>query len=254
MGRWAIQLLGLIGIRLFLWRCDPSMTICAIHQPNFFPWLGYFDKIRRADTFVFLDKANYPKSGNSMGCWCNRVRINVNGQGAWISCPVVREHGVQPINTVRIDNKRPWRNAIRRTIENNYRKAPNFVSAFPLIDSLLGFESDSLAEFNTNAIVTLAGHCGLTTRFVAESELPSIELTSTARLMEIVKAVGADTYLCGGGASGYQDDAAFPEAGLKIVYQNFSATPYGNPSRFIPGLSIIDWLMDRSDRSKAGLI
>jgi len=139
-------------------------------------------------------------------------------------------------------------------METNYRKAPDFALAFPLIDGLLAFESDSLAEFNTNAIVTLANHRGFTTRFVAESELPSMEGTSTARLVEIVKAVGADTYLCGGGASGYQDDAAFPAAGLKIVYQNFSVTPYGNPARFIPGLSIIDWLMHRSDQWEAGLV
>ena len=33
--------------------------IVAIHQPNFFPWLGFFDKIRRADVFVFLDDVSY---------------------------------------------------------------------------------------------------------------------------------------------------------------------------------------------------
>ena len=29
--------------------------IVAIHQPNFFPWLGYFNKMIMCDTFVVLD-------------------------------------------------------------------------------------------------------------------------------------------------------------------------------------------------------
>ena len=40
--------------------------ICAIHQPNFFPWLGYFEKIWRADVFIFLNQVDYEKSGHSM--------------------------------------------------------------------------------------------------------------------------------------------------------------------------------------------
>jgi len=214
--------------------------------------LGYFDKIRRADTFVFLDRANYPKSGSSMGSWCNRVRINVEGRAAWISCPVVREHGVQPISTVKIDNRRPWRDTIRTTIEKSYRKAANFESAYSLIDRLLAFESESLSGFNVNAITSLAGHLGLRTRFAAESELPPNEHTSTARLVAIVKAVGADSYLSGGGAGGYQDDAAFANAGLQLVYQNFAVIPYMDADKFIPGLSIIDWLMHRNDQQKVG--
>ena len=29
--------------------------IVAAHQPNFLPWLGYFDKMRKADLFVSVD-------------------------------------------------------------------------------------------------------------------------------------------------------------------------------------------------------
>ncbi len=50
------------------------MAIVAIHQPNFFPWLGYFDKIARCDHFVLLDHVQFQKTG---GVWSNRVRMMV---------------------------------------------------------------------------------------------------------------------------------------------------------------------------------
>ena len=50
--------------------------IVAIHQPNFFPWLGYFDKIR-VDQFIFFGSC--PTSKN-VGSWTNRVPIFVSGE------------------------------------------------------------------------------------------------------------------------------------------------------------------------------
>jgi hypothetical protein len=36
--------------------------IIAIHQPQFMPWLGYFDKMGQVDAFVLLDNVQYKKN------------------------------------------------------------------------------------------------------------------------------------------------------------------------------------------------
>ncbi|NMQ05969.1 hypothetical protein E4Q08_12220 [Candidatus Accumulibacter phosphatis] len=37
------------------------MVIISAHQPAYLPWLGYFDKIARADVYVFLDTVQFEK-------------------------------------------------------------------------------------------------------------------------------------------------------------------------------------------------
>jgi WbqC-like protein len=214
-----------------------------MHQPTFLPWLGYFDKIRRADVFVFLDRVNYQKSGSSMASWCNRVAIRINGAAAWISCPVVREHGPQIIDTVRIDERRPWRDELRAVIERNYRKAPRFQPAFELIDGLLRYESDYLADFNINAIRAIARRLGCEADYLRQSALPPVEQKATERLVAICRQLGADTYVSGDGSGDYLDQDAFVRAGVRLAFQNFMPLPYGDPTTYIPGLSAIDWLM-----------
>jgi len=218
------------------------MTICAIHQPNFFPWLGYFDKIRCADIFVFLDRVNYPKSGKSMGSWCNRVRLNVQGKSSWVQCPVVRERGVQPINTVRIDDRQPWRERMRETLRVNYQRTPNFEQVYPLVSQLLDYPCEFLSEFNINVIKELTHILGLSTHFVCHSEIDDDGLSSTARLVRITGRVGADTYLCGNGADGYQERGLFSEVNIILTYQKFTMWPYCQYD-YLPGLSVIDFLM-----------
>src|SRR5581483_975536 len=47
-------------------RRDPGkgrrLMLVAIHQPQFLPWLGYLDKIDRADLFVVLDCVQFKKN------------------------------------------------------------------------------------------------------------------------------------------------------------------------------------------------
>ncbi len=216
--------------------------ICAIHQPNFFPWLGYFDKIRRADVFVFLDDVAYGKSGSGMGSWTNRVQIDIQGRPAWFGCPVRRCPGRQAIRDVEIDDSRPWRHRLLRTLDLNYKQAPGFAAAMELLQSLLGHPERRLASFNEHAVRKITVSLGLECRFVHQSQL-AVTGRGTQLLIGITKAVGADAYLCGGGAAGYQEDRLFAPNGIELVYQNFEMRPYRDPDRFLPGLSVIDYLM-----------
>jgi hypothetical protein len=218
--------------------------ICAIHQPNFFPWLGYFDKIRRADVFVFLDEVAYPKSGK--GSWINRVRVDVQGRPTWFGCPVRRPPGTQSIRNVEIDDAQPWRRKLLRTLEVNYKSAPGFARAIELLQPLLDYPTGRLAQFNEHSVRSIAAALGLECRLVRQSQLAVVG-TGTRLLIEIVKAVGADAYLCGSGAAGYQEDALFAPSGIELVYQNFAARPYRDPESLLPGLSVIDYLMWASD-------
>lgn len=218
------------------------MQVCAIHQPNFFPWLGYFEKMRRADVFVFLDAVAYPKSGNSMGSWVNRVRIAVNGQAVWIRVPAVREHGAQPINRVRIDNSSPWRDILLRTLEINYRRAPHFAACMSLIEPLIRNENDLLAEYNINAVTRIAAALELKPQLLRQSEL-SANGHGTELLVDLVRACGAGCYLSGDGADGYQENELFERSGIWLEKLNFSPRSYTTGAFLIPRLSVIDFLM-----------
>ena len=218
----------------------PKMTVVAIQQPNFFPWLGYFDKIRQADVFVFLDDVDFPRT--SRGTWTNRIRIAIQGRPAWIGAPISHYRGRRRIRDVKIAAIPKWRTKLIRTLEANYARAPRFHDAMALLEPLINLNTDDLVAYNIAAIRTISRRLGLTTQFVRQSETTAVG-AATELLIALTRSVGADTYLCGGGAEGYQKDELFTEANLVLRYQKFSVRPYGDTKRFLPGLSIIDYLM-----------
>jgi hypothetical protein len=219
------------------------VTLVAIHQPNFLPWLGYFDKIRRAQAFILLDDVQFQKTGAT---WTNRVQVLVAGAPAWLTVPVVRAfHGTRAISEIEIDDRSPWRDKLLRTVELNYRRAPHFDAVYTWIAPLIKNQVKSLVELNVQAIRAATAAMGLENVLVLSSSV-HVQSRATDRLVELVRAVGGDAYLAGGGAQGYQEDHLFREAGISLVYQEFEHPKYPQhgASQFVPGLSIVDAFMN----------
>lgn len=217
--------------------------LVAIHQPNFFPWLGYFNKIAKADIFIILDNVQFSKTG---GTWSNRVRILLEGRPIWATLPVERSfHGVRLVREMRVADG-PWRIRLLRTIRGAYRRAPHFDEVFPLVEELIETPTDMVAEFNLTVVRALTDRLGLDPGKLIVGSTLGVEGTGTDLLVNAVRAVGGSGYLCGGGAQGYQDDEMFAAEGIGLAQQEFRhpVYPQFGVVEFVPGLSIIDPMMN----------
>jgi hypothetical protein len=220
--------------------------LVAVHQPNFMPWLGWWDKLARADAMVLLDDAQFQKgAGAKGGNWANRVRVLVGGKPDWITVPVNRSyHGTRTIAEMEIDDSRPWRRKLIRTIRQSYSRAPCSDQVADRIEDLMSAEDRLLADYNERALRAIAGELDLDqSKLVRSSEL-GVDARGTERLVEIVKRLGGGAYLGGGGAGGYEEEELFREAGIDLVRQDFQHPAYAQLSEGPePGLSVIDALM-----------
>ncbi len=219
-----------------------DVRLVAIHQPNFLPWLGYLDKLARADVFILLDTVQFPKTG---GTWMNRVRMMVSGAPTWITVPVVRGHGVREVAAVRINGQRPWRAKILRTVEQNYAVAPYFDEVMPTVVDMINMDTDFLADFNEASISALATSLDIDASKITRASRYDVAAASTDLLIGLTKAVSGTSYLAGGGAGEYQEDEKFAASGLGLAYQGFEHPVY--PQAKAPGchgLSVVDALMN----------
>lgn len=217
--------------------------IICIHQPDFFPWLGFFDKIVRCDAFVLLDDVQFPKTG---GTYCNRVKLLVGGRGQWVTAPVDRSyHGLRAIHEMEFQRGASWRVKVLKTVECNYGKAPFFSETIELIGPLIESNENNLALYNMHAILAISDTLGISREKFRISSSLGHSGSSTDLLLSLTLAMNGSAYLCGSGALNYQDDSLFDAAGIAVIHRDYKHPVYQQLSNwdFVSGLSIIDALM-----------
>lgn len=227
--------------------------LVAIHQPNFIPWLGYFNKIAQADCFIVLDSVPAMRGGSN---YYNRVSLLVNGAPHWVTMPLEHGESRARLDKARIAGSGTWRRKMLRMIDESYGRAAFHAETMEMVRRWLTQETDNLCSFNMTIIREVTALLGLDgTRIVRASEL-DVGGAATKLLIGLVKAVGGDSYLVGGGAGGYQQDELFEAAAIRVVPQGYRPTAYRqvNAREFVPGLSVVDALMNCGAAGTAMLV
>lgn len=217
----------------------------VIMQPTYLPWVGYFDLLDQADTFIFLDSVQFERQS-----WQQRNRVRTPDGWQWLTVPVLRRFP-QMIFEVRINSATDWQRKHLATIQQHYAGTPFWDRHREAIGHLYGRPWETLADLNISAIKYIARELGITPTFVRSSELVACGQRVNL-LIGLCHEVKADVYLSPEGAATYiEQDNRFAEEGITLEYHHYTPVPYRQRySPFIPYLSVIDLLFNEGPRSR----
>ncbi|MFJ4184161.1 WbqC family protein [Kitasatospora sp. NPDC089509] len=196
------------------------MVTAAIHQPHYLPYPGLLDKIARADLVIWLDNAAFARGG-----WHNRNRIKTGHGPLTLTAPVRRAPLGTPITDVHLATT-PWQAKHATTIRQAYAHAPHLDALTPLLDDLYSRPYATLGALNAASCAHLLAAFGIRTPALAASDLGPVGSAKSARLAELCRRAGADTYLAGDGSAAYLDPRAFADAGITLCWQGYRPPAY----------------------------
>lgn len=220
--------------------------IVSIHQPHYLPWLRYFDKIARSDVFILLDDADFNKNG-----WQNRNRLKGPTGPQILTIPVQHRLG-QRLEEVTLTPGHPWARKHLKTLRQFYARAPHLADFLPALEDFYARPWCRLVDLAWETIRWHMAILGIATPMIRSSEL-GVAGRASARLVDLVRAVGGTAYLTGAhGLQSYLEPARFREAGLDLLVHQWSCPEYAQvwpQVGFAPDLATLDLLLAEGSRS-----
>lgn len=211
------------------------MSRVCIHQPDFCPYLGFFDRLLNSDHFILLDDVQFIRRG-----WQHRDRIKGRHDTPWLTLSIKKGDYKQTIKEVLLVTDSAWKANNLNLIRACYEKAPYFDLIYPKIEAIYNTNHKLLIDFNLDFLEMALK--------LFEIEIPityaskyCLKTTGSSRLLELTLAVDGTTYLTGLGSKDYLDEEIFTSKNIKVEWQNFNHPVYpqlyGN---FVPMLSCLD--------------
>jgi len=218
--------------------------IVAVHQPQYLPWLGYFDKIDKADVFVLLDTVQFKKNE-----WQNRNKIKTAQGWQWLTVPVLYRYP-QLIHEVTINDNVNWQHKHRQAMVSNYKRAPYYEMLEDFLEGIFSHSWQSISQLNGEVVRRLATILGIDTPIYVASDLGEFPQDPDERLIAITKHFDAGTYLAGMGGRGYMNLDIYDKDGIEVIFQDFKHPVYTQLfGDFEPFMSVIDLIFNHGDNS-----
>lgn len=216
--------------------------IVSIHQPNYLPYLGFFDKIKKSDIFIVYDDAQFNK-----GDFQHRNKIRIYSGWKWLTIPVEKKH--IPINQVKIKNevnigKKSWNMSHFDDICDSYKRSPYYEPYIDGLELIYKQQYNNLFDINMDLIKFFLKSFDIKTRIVLSSDY-GLTSKSTDKLVELVDSVGGDIYLSGPMGRHYLECEKFSKRNIDVLFQDFAHPIYLQQFKdFIPNMSAIDALFN----------
>ena len=215
--------------------------VVSIHQPETFPYPGFFNKMMMCDEFIILDNVQFKKNN-----YQNRNRILHQGNPKWLTLPVVLEGRLtSTIMDTKIADTVDWKSRSLKYLEDAYRDSRYFNDHMPHLESIIRSANDILIDFNMQIIEYIRGCLGITSRITFSSDIP-VNSHKSDLVFDLCDYVGASKYLSGAGGRGYLEETRFQDADILVGYQKYTGASYSQlgGNSFVPYLSTIDLLMN----------
>lgn len=218
------------------------MTI-AIHQPNFIPYPGYFNKMMKSNHFVYLDHVQYTSGGADAVTNRNKIKT-AQGEFA-LTIPVLKSSGPN-INQILIDYRQDWVGKMIKTIELAYKKSPYYNEVSEWFFPILQKRTEGLSELNIQCIESVKQYLAIQIPYSVSSQMnldPSLQKDDL--LIAIMHQLNGNTYLSGKGGLKYMQLEKYETAKINVVFNQFTPIEYPQLGKeFIPNLSILDLLFN----------
>lgn len=222
------------------------MTVVAIHQPQYLPWLGYFDKLDRCDIFCLLDTVQYKKNE-----FQNRNRIKTADGWQWLTVPVTYRFP-QRIKEVGVNQTVDWQRKHLQALKTNYSKAPFFDTYYASFEEFYQKSYEMIADVSAASIELLMELLGLEGKLVLASSLPVETEDPTLRLVKICQTLGGVAYLSGIDGAKYMEVDMFRSHQIEVLFQDFKHPQYPQCyGPFEPNMSVVDLLFNCGQESLA---
>ena len=177
----------------------------AIHQPEHFPYMGFFQKMEQVDLFVILDNVKFQGKRH----WQNRNLIKLkNGSDFWLTVPIAKNTYELKINEVNLAPDYGWKKKLLKNIKFNLG-----------LDLSNIYNSEKLIDVNMESIKYCRKKLNIETDMIFSSDLP-VTGKKSELIYNICKHVGATKYISGQGAKDYMDLELFNDIDVEFFEPN----------------------------------
>jgi hypothetical protein len=219
-----------------------NKKVVVIHQPDFVSHLGFYHRFLNTDMYIALDHVQFVNG--SSRAWTHRDKIKTAQGEKWLTVSVKKAPRDTAINQIELSSDTDWRQDNLNLLTQNYRNAPFYDELMPEIERLYNRPVQLLCDFNMASIEMLMDMLGVRIPWVWSSSLDPVG-TKNELLVNLLEKVSATHYLSGMGARDYFQCEPFVQAGIEVIWQNFTHPVYAQQfGEFVPYLSSLDVLFN----------